>query len=204
MNISNLSGNIYVNGVIAAAVEVPASIVAGVLLDSIGRKKTMFGSVTLAGICCLSFILFNVPADCVHPSATCVEKTALRYLAMVGKFGISASFVVIYAYAAELFPTVVRNLGMGISSQAARVGGIIAPLVVLLSQYSPSIPLLCFGVISLMAGALSLMLPETLGKPLYETLEEQQAAQALGYVALVAEETALTDMKRPSVMCSAV
>lgn len=32
----------------------------------------------------------------------------LTGLAMVGKFGISASFAVIYVYTAEIFPTVLR------------------------------------------------------------------------------------------------
>jgi hypothetical protein len=36
---------------------------------------------------------------------------------MVGKGGITAAFLVIYVYGAEVFPTTLRSTGMGISSQ---------------------------------------------------------------------------------------
>ena len=50
-------------------------------------------------------------------------------LAMIGKFCISASFAIIYVFSAELFPTVVRNVGVGSGSFWARVGGIVAPYI---------------------------------------------------------------------------
>ena len=50
-------------------------------------------------------------------------------LAMVGKFCISASFAIIYVFSAELYPTVVRNIGVGSGSFFARVGGITAPYI---------------------------------------------------------------------------
>ena len=48
---------------------------------------------------------------------------------MVGKFCISASFAIIYVFSAELFPTVVRNVGVGSGSVFARVGGVVAPYI---------------------------------------------------------------------------
>lgn len=48
------------------------------------------------------FVLLSVLSfDADHPNA-------LTALAMVGKFGITASFAVIYVYTAEIFPTVLR------------------------------------------------------------------------------------------------
>ena len=48
---------------------------------------------------------------------------------MIGKLGASGGFAIIYVFSAELFPTTVRNAGIGVSSAAARVGGMIAPLI---------------------------------------------------------------------------
>lgn len=49
--------------------------------------------------------------------------------ALIGKFGSAAAYPVIYVFSAELFPTVVRNAGMGASSCISRIGGMAAPYI---------------------------------------------------------------------------
>ena len=44
------------------------------------------------------------------------------------KFFATGSYAIIYIYANELFPTQVRNTGMGICSMIARVGAIVGTL----------------------------------------------------------------------------
>lgn len=53
---------------------------------------------------------------------------------MVGKFGITAAFSMVYVYTAELYPTVVRNMGVGVSSTASRLGSILSPYFVYLGK----------------------------------------------------------------------
>ena len=48
-------------------------------------------------------------------------------LATGGKFFITSSFAIVYVFSAELYPTVVRGVGVSCSSLFARVGGILAP-----------------------------------------------------------------------------
>ena len=48
---------------------------------------------------------------------------------MIGKFQIAASFAVIYVYAGELMPTVVRSEAMGISSFIAGIGLLLFPQI---------------------------------------------------------------------------
>ena len=57
-------------------------------------------------------------------------------LAMLGKIGAAAAYAVIYVWSAELYPTVVRNVGMGASSSCARIGGMVSPYIAeLVSSY---------------------------------------------------------------------
>ena len=51
-------------------------------------------------------------------------------MAVLGKYGASATFAIVYQYGAELFPTDLRNSGIGMASAAGRVGSIIAPFIV--------------------------------------------------------------------------
>ena len=50
-------------------------------------------------------------------------------LALIGKFGATAVFTIVFVYTAELFPTEIRSTAVGSSSTCARVGGIVAPQV---------------------------------------------------------------------------
>ncbi|XP_062596760.1 organic cation transporter protein-like [Saccostrea cucullata] len=98
-------------------------------------------------------------------------------LAMLGKIGAAAAFAVIYVWSAELYPTVVRNVAMGASSSCARIGGMVSPYIADLSllvdgHFGQALPLVVFGIASIIAGLLSLILPETLGANLPETIQD--------------------------------
>ena len=54
------------------------------------------------------------------------------FLSLVGKFGATASFSVVYVYTVELFPTAIRSRAVGTCSLVARLGGITALLLDLL------------------------------------------------------------------------
>ena len=48
------------------------------------------------------------------------EETALT---MIGKYGITASLAILVLYAGEIYPTTLRNEGLGLASTAGRIGG---------------------------------------------------------------------------------
>lgn len=69
-----------------------------------------------------------------------------------------------------MLPTVIRSLGVGSASTVARLGALIAPFVPLLNNIYRPLPLLLFGVVSLLAGLLAFILPETFGQQLPDTV----------------------------------
>jgi hypothetical protein len=57
-----------------------------------------------------------------------------------------------------------------------RVGGIMAPFIVLLGDYHPNLQFTVFGILSLSSGLINLRLPETKGKKLPDSVKEMVMA----------------------------
>ncbi|XP_069101118.1 organic cation transporter protein-like [Argopecten irradians] len=170
MHAGNLSDSFFFGFFLMALVEFPAGAATIALLDRWGRQKLQCACMLTAGIACLCTIfpvLFG-GEDLMPLTLT---------LSMIGKFGAAAAFGVIYVFSLELYPTVVRNGGMGASSCVARFGGMAAPYVaqsgsLVEGKFGLALPLMIFGGASVAAGLLALLLPETLERKLPETIED--------------------------------
>ncbi|KAK3778755.1 hypothetical protein RRG08_013026 [Elysia crispata] len=170
LNVGDLSGNIYLNFFLSAVVELVSYLCLLALLDRLGRKFWQCFSMILGGVACIA-TMFPVMYGGEDIQWVTVA------LSLVGKFGGSAGFVVIYLYTAEIFPTVMRNSGMGLCSLCARIGGILAPYigdlnVIVDGDLGIALPLLIFGSLSVTAGLLVIFLPETSHKVLPDTVED--------------------------------
>ncbi|XP_038077426.1 organic cation transporter protein-like [Patiria miniata] len=147
---------------VSGAVEIPALLYATFGLECFGRKLNLGILELIGGVACLATIF--------------IPKGIWRIVvAMIGKFCISATFSIVYVYTVELFPTPVRAVGLGVSSVASRVGGILSPIILLLDKTVANLPMWLFGSSAILAGTLAFFLPETRGKKLPQTLEEGEA-----------------------------
>ena len=61
---------------------------------------------------------------------------------------------------------------MGLSTMSLGLGSILAPIFFVLGDYWEPLPMLIFGVGGVFAGLPTLLLPETMGENLPETMEE--------------------------------
>ncbi|KAM9339253.1 solute carrier family 22 member 16 [Symphorus nematophorus] len=159
----NLGGNQYINLFLAGAVELPSYLVGCFAMDRIGRKMTCAPALLLAGVACM--LIIAVPND--------IEALAIA-LCMIGKFAIAIAFGLIYLYTCELYPTIIRSLAVGSGSMMCRVGSVVAPFCVYLADVWIYLPQLIVGILAFVIGVLTMLLPETLGEPLTNTLKEAE------------------------------
>merc|ERR1712107_662347 len=114
------------------------------------------------------FLLLSGTCLTTHPLLPETFSNSRVALSVIGRFAANCSYTILNLYSAELFPTVVRGVGMGFTVVVSRLGTMLAPYILLLGPRSP----IFFGVSALLSGATALLLPETLGRSLPETLQD--------------------------------
>ncbi|XP_022920051.2 beta-alanine transporter [Onthophagus taurus] len=157
-----LGGDAFLNFFLAAAVELPTYLFLWPAMENWGRRWCLCASMVIGGSACLSTFLVQ------HNSMVTLG------LYCVGKMGISSSYVVLPLMASELYPTVVRGLGISVSTVIGMIGPVIIPLVNYLGSDMLTLPLIIMGTMLVLGGLSSLLLPETLNQHLPQTLEDAE------------------------------
>jgi len=174
-SIPDLSGDRYLNFMIGGGIELAAYILAFVFVNSFGRKYPLMLYLFLSGILCISVVCVRrfVPAEAVN-----VESLATA-LALIGKASVVSCFCIIFIYSSEVFPTVIRTVGVGVCAFFGRVGSLLAPQILHLGKklmpLKPDVvTFITFGVLSIIACLLALILPETGDEDLPDTVFEAE------------------------------
>ncbi|XP_044259278.1 organic cation transporter protein-like [Tribolium madens] len=161
LNSVALAGNGYLDFILTSLVEIPAYFACNYVVEKMGRKWSLSLSFFMTGISCCVFIF--IPKDLHNVSLA---------MWMLGKFGATAAFTIIYIITSELFPTPLRHSLMGACSTFGRIGSMIAPQTPLLAQIWEPLPIIMFTAMATIAGLLTLLFPETVNIKLPDTIDE--------------------------------
>jgi len=159
LNSVGIGSSVFTSFSLSSAMEIPAYIFSAMSVGLWGRKPFLMFVQILSGLSCITAGLVN-------------NSTIQLVASLIGKFGSSAAFAIVFLFTAELFPTSMRNSAVGLCSTLARLGGILAPSVASLGIDQPEIPFLIFGIATLIGGISAYLLPETKGKKLPDSIQE--------------------------------
>jgi len=169
LSVPSIGGNMYLNFFLASIVELPA-IPGGIwIFNRFGRNKGVIVPMLLAAAGAAGSVLLTT--DVESHKGFLAGKIILSMI--WAKFWILIPYEGVVIYSAELFPTVVRNVGMSASSVCSGVGSFLSTYVIFLEQVHPLLPYGVMGMLALIAGLLCLLLPETRFKPTLENIEQE-------------------------------
>lgn len=113
LSLSELTGCVYVDSVVAYTAEIFAEIASGFIADKYGRKTTVFYSFLIAFIGNLLFLFSSYYISLILLFVSCI--------------GVASAFNVLYIYSAELYPTNVKSLAVSILFLSNRMSAGIVP-----------------------------------------------------------------------------
>ena len=153
-------GNFFVNIIVLCILESISAFVSAILIDiqKLGRKGTLWIEYAL-----LIFVFILLAFLDLDTAGSLI----LNYIA---RFCVGGILIIYYTYTIEIYPTPVRSVAFGINTTFGNTGAIGAPLLLeflLNSQF-----LLFLSVMNAINAFILVFLPETVGKPMVETIAE--------------------------------
>ncbi|XP_023018832.2 organic cation transporter protein isoform X2 [Leptinotarsa decemlineata] len=176
LNLGNIGGNLYVNSVLQGVVEVPAVAISIFILLKGGRRWPLFLTMAISGTACG----LTVP---IYLS-TAKLQWVVTTLTMISKFCISSSNAIMPVFTAELYPTTIRNIGVGAANVTAGIALMLVPYLWRLAAFHDSIPMAMLALFGIVGGLSVLLLPETGGVPLMDTLKEEEVGRKMSIAEL--------------------
>lgn len=165
-----VGGNMYLNFFITSTIALVAYPALAWGCNRFGRKKTICCGLFFSAVGAFGSVLLTLFDDGNNIGILVGQ---IIFALCIAKFFIVFAFDGFYVYSAELFPTVIRNIGMGTSTSAARVGSFLSPYIVYSRRVHPLLPFGIMGLNALIAGVLCMTLPETRNQPTLETMETE-------------------------------
>ncbi|CAN6995835.1 unnamed protein product [Brassica oleracea var. botrytis] len=162
--VRDIKVNIYLSEALNAVVELPTFVITPILLEKFSRRSSVVVNCLIggaSGMLCFVLSLFGM------------TNTAFA-LELASFFCGRIQFNVMAVYMVELFPTCVRNTATLMLRQALVVAGACSPIIASIGRDVPSLSFAAFGIAMAGLGLFALLLPETKGSSLCDTMEAQE------------------------------
>uniref|UniRef100_A0A1E1XAJ8 Putative synaptic vesicle transporter svop n=1 Tax=Amblyomma aureolatum TaxID=187763 RepID=A0A1E1XAJ8_9ACAR len=166
---TTLGGNPYMNFAIAAALECLGYTVSLVTTKYLKRIPIMVSS--------YGFFSVTLLVTAFTPKEYLAVRTTIR---MAGWFTYTLGYTTQFVFINEMFPTVARSGGFGLCTTVGRLGAAIEPWInVFLIAWGEQTVLILYSAMLFVITLAMILLPETFGSPLPDTLEEGELYSAL-------------------------
>ncbi|XP_069063726.1 solute carrier family 22 member 6-like [Pleurodeles waltl] len=161
MDLQKFGDDISLVQLIFGAVELPLRVLSTVSMNYLGRRCTQAFCLIAAGTLVLTSLA--VP-----------ERLSIVSMLLIafGKGILGASIVCTYLYTVELFPTTLRQSGVGFTNMMMRLGAVVAPMALMVKDIVSFLPTVIFGVVPMLFGLFVFLLPETLNITLPDSIDE--------------------------------
>ncbi|XP_051133603.1 organic cation/carnitine transporter 3-like [Andrographis paniculata] len=165
LGLGNLSFNLYVGVGLNAVSEIVASLATFLVVGKLNRKVTLMTLTAAGGSLSVASVFVGR------------WKGLQIGLEMTSFFCDCTAFDVLVLYTIELFPTCVRGSAVAVMHEASLIGGSIGPVLAAVGRRNHLWSYGVFGATILICGLPVVWVPETRGKVLCDTLEEEEKSE---------------------------
>ncbi|XP_053661294.1 organic cation transporter protein [Anopheles marshallii] len=165
LNMNSFGGNIYLNSALAGLVEIPAIALAMYIINRTGKKWLFCATFFAAALACLCAAIVEGKPEFLAMKITFV---------MIGKFTISAGNTIMPVYTAELYPTAIRNVGVGACNLAAGFALILTPYLSMLTKIEDHLLMTLLTAWCIFGAIVIIFLPEAMQHHEHEEHDEDK------------------------------
>ncbi|XP_050683824.1 carcinine transporter-like [Leptidea sinapis] len=159
--LGSLGFDFFLSFTLVSFTEFPSLVIVAFVLDLTGRK---FLSVSSLGFCCI-FCILGVFVGEGLPSVICT---------IFARFTVNIACNTVMQWVVEILPTPLRGSGASIVHICGYVATVISPYVAYSHKLVSWLPLFIMGVVAIIGSICALVLPETAGKEMPQTLQDAE------------------------------